>query len=211
MSRAALLTEQQIKEAMSRSLSNRAAARLLNVSFETYRFYAKQYINPDTGLSLFEEHKNQSGKGIGKEPRNGPYRHLHHYLKEGMGKESYAIDKLKDRLIIEGYLAHECSRCGFREHRLIDYKIPLLLYYKNGIKSDWRIENLELLCYNCYFLYIGDVFTKQEQRSLQDFGAPAVQGKVIDFDLDDLTLEQIEQAVAEVAKELNVEDIVVRY
>jgi hypothetical protein len=33
-----------------------------------------------------------------------------------------------------------------------------MLYFRNGDKSDWRLENLELVCYNCAFVYSLDFF-----------------------------------------------------
>lgn len=193
MPKAVMLTEQQIRYAMSRTLSNRGAARFLNVSFPTYRLYAKLYKDEKTGLNLFEAHKNKSGKGIPKFNSLSKEPHLHKLLQDGMSKESYNIGKLKHRLIVEGYVANECCRCGFNEKRVIDYKVPLLLNFKNGVKSDWRLENLEMLCYNCYFLNVGDIFTSKEQRLLEDFGAAINKTKPVDLELDESVLKRIEQ------------------
>jgi hypothetical protein len=33
-----------------------------------------------------------------------------------------------------------------------------MLYFRNGDKTDWRLENLELVCYNCAFVYSLDFF-----------------------------------------------------
>ena len=193
MSKAAMLTEQQIRSAMSRTLSNRGAARFLNVSFPTYRLYAKLYRDPNTGLTLYETHKNKAGKGIPKFSSLAREPHLHLLLKDGMSKESYNIGKLKHRLIIEGYVANQCCRCGFNQKRVVDFKVPLLLNFKNAIKSDWRLENLEMLCYNCYFLNVGDIFTSREQRLLEDFGAARAIDAHVDLDLDEDLLQRIER------------------
>lgn len=194
MPKAAMLTEQQIRNAMAYTLSNRGAARYLNVSFPTYRLYAKIYIDQKTGKTLFELHKNKSGKNIPKFNHLSKEPYLDKLLKDGMSIESYSIGKLKNRLIVEGYLANECSKCGFNEKRIIDFKVPLLLNFKNGVKSDWRFENLEMLCYNCYYLNVGDIFTSREQRLLEDFGtAKTIDNVTPSFDLDDSLLERIEK------------------
>lgn len=193
MPKAVSLTEQQIRYAMGRTRSNRGAARFLNVSFPTYRLYAKLYLDEKTGKTLFELHKNKAGKGIPKFNALSKEPHLHKMLREGMSKESYSIGKLKQRLLIEGYLSNECCRCGFNERRNIDFKVPLLLSFKNGIKTDWRLDNLELLCYNCYYLTVGDIFTSREQRLLEDFGAAKNKTAPVEWDLDKDLFDRIDK------------------
>ena len=59
-------------------------------------------------------------------------------------------DKLKIRLINEGYLKPECAMCG--QSRWLDGEIPLQLDHKNGKKEDNSLRNLRLLCPNCHAL-----------------------------------------------------------
>lgn len=58
--------------------------------------------------------------------------------------------KLKLRLIKEGLLQKKCHRCGINEW--LGYQLSLELEHKNGDRYDNRIENIELLCPNCYSL-----------------------------------------------------------
>jgi len=181
-----MLTEQQIRQAMKSTLSNHAAARYLNVSYPTYRMYAKMYNDQETGKTLFDIHSNPSGKGISKITETGSKEpRLQELLKQGMSIESYSVDKLKNRLLHEGLLTHECNRCGFGEKRVIDLKVPLLLNFKNGKKTDWTLENLEMICYNCYFLYIGDIYNKKQVRAMEDYTAPTAEDNSVDWELDD--------------------------
>jgi len=181
----ASISEQEIRRAMSLSTSNQGAARVLNVSFNTYKLYSSLYTDPETGKTLFELHKNQAGKGVRKFFYNSKDTPLTDLLKQGVNITSYSIDKLKHRLIYEGLLPGCCNKCGFSEARVTDMKVPLLLNYKDRNKSNWTIENLELLCYNCYFLYIGEVFDTQQLGMIEDFGAPIVQKYEPDWELDD--------------------------
>ena len=57
-------------------------------------------------------------------------------------------DKLKVRLIKEGYLDEVCSTCGREDWN--SKTIPLQLSHKNGNPNDNSLRNLELLCPNCH-------------------------------------------------------------
>lgn len=59
------LTKGRILWAIQQTKSITKASELCGVSYITFRKYARLYKN-DEGLSLFEEHKNQCGKGISK-------------------------------------------------------------------------------------------------------------------------------------------------
>ena len=191
---AKLLTEQQIKGAMKHTRSNRAAARFLNVSLPTYRLYAKMYLDPASGKTLYDLHSNKFGKGIPKW-RAGENKEpiLQDLLKKGMSVESYSVEKLKNRLLYEGLLACECAKCGFHEERVLDCKVPLILAFKDNNKWNWLIENLQMLCYNCYFLYVGDLFNKKQLNFLEDAGDTVVQAKQTDWELDDYFLKHFQE------------------
>lgn len=158
-----------ILSAMSRTKSNRAAARYLSVSFVHYKKYAREYKDEETGLSLWEKHKNQSGTGIPKFLVGKSDEPSLQDITEGIASpHSFTPQKIKDRLITEGYLPEECCNCHMAERRVLDYKMPLIMNFKDKNKKNYRIENLELLCYNCYFLTVGDVFDNRQIQGLED-------------------------------------------
>ena len=67
------LSKGRIMWAIEQTLSLTKACELLDVSYPTFKKYAKLYRDED-GISLFEKYKNQSGKGIPKKKmmeRNG--------------------------------------------------------------------------------------------------------------------------------------------
>ena len=109
------LNKEMILAAMGKTKSNRAAARYLNVSYVHYKRWAKLY-ESKTHDNLFEEHKNQSGKGIPKFLRSkGKEPALIDIIEGRIDASSFSPDKLKYRLITEGHLLEECGSCGFHE------------------------------------------------------------------------------------------------
>jgi len=162
------LSPEKIREAMANTRSNKEAARWLGITDITYKKYAKKHIDEATGKSLFEIHKNQAGKGMPKNWVGGQWKkNLDDMLVENQPINSKRILRLKELLMRDGRLGFQCSTCQFSEKRLTDMKAPLLLNFVNGKKSDWRIENLRWLCYNCYFLFIEDPFSNRMLQRIE--------------------------------------------
>ena len=188
------LTEAVIRNAMRHTQSNFQAARYLNVTIETYRKYARLYIDQESGKTLYELHKNNSGKGIKRVRWN--HEISIEKINEIMSSDSYrAINqqKLKARLIYEGILRMECYRCEHNEKRVVDYKQPLILSFKDGNKNNWKVGNLEMLCYNCYFLYVGNLFSEKQIQRLEDANATILKKGEIDWQIDDNFLQHFKE------------------
>jgi hypothetical protein len=191
---------------MKMTKSNMACARYLGISYMHYSRYAKSYIDEETGKTLFALHKNQAGKGIrkflgGKDPDLKAIMDGELYIK------SYNLNRYKDRLIQEGYIEECCNSCGFNEQRVQDYKTPLLIHFKDKNKENWRIENIELLCYNCYFLYIGDVFNEKQIKNIEE-DAPVKKDDTVDWEMDENMLEHFREIG--LADEDDAEDYIAR-
>lgn len=186
-----IIPKEAVERAMKVTLSNRAAARYLNCSFEHYKKYAKLYKDQETGKSLYELHKNQSGRGIPKQLTNkGKEPVLGLLLQNKIPIEHYSPAKIKARLIHEGYIEEKCHHCGFSERRVVDYRVPLLLHFKDNNKKNYTLENLELVCYNCYFLYVGDVLTERQARGIEDY-ITDIDESEYEWELDEYHLERL--------------------
>ena len=164
-----LLTKEDIQRAMNVTRSNRAAARYLHVTYNTYKKYAKLYKNED-GITLLEAHKNQEGKGIPKYANRKINEVPLEDIVEGRVPTEYLdVKEVKRRLIFEAYLEEKCSHCGFSERRVHDTKVPVILNHKDGNKINYHLDNLEFLCYNCSFLYASSAISEDQVEAQEDF------------------------------------------
>ena len=161
-----LLLESDILRAMRVTQSNSAAAKYLGVAKSTYKKYASMYRTDDGFETLYESHLNQSGLGIPKTCLN--YQGFKYSLEDILaGKHpTYPIQRLRNRLISEGFLDEKCEMCGLEERRLTDFRIPLLLSFTDGDNTNWDLDNLQLLCYNCYFFNVGNIIGKRGTTEL---------------------------------------------
>ncbi len=141
-----VLTKRMIEDAVQNTKSNAEAARWLDVSYNTYKKWAKYY-------NLFDNHLNQTGKGINKVRKVTKYE-----LKDILENKytNYSPSLLKKRLIDEGYLQEECSICHWNEERITDNSICLSLDFLDGDSNNYSFTNLRLLCPNCYFTNVGN-------------------------------------------------------
>ena len=181
------LSKEQIVAAQGKTLSNMAAARYLHVSYQHYKKYAKMY-------NLFEGHKNQAGKGIPKYLR-GPKKmpHMLEIIEGRIAASSFEPAKLKYALIEQGYLLDECAVCGFKERRVLDYKSPLLLNFKDNNSNNYSLDNIELLCYNHYFLQVGDIFNKQDEKQIESKQEQYKTTENVEWEVDDYHLQRLKE------------------
>jgi 5-methylcytosine-specific restriction endonuclease McrA len=188
-----LLDRRDIERAIKHTKSNKGAARYLGISFKTYKKIASEYKTED-GKSLYETHNNKAAVGIPKFTNRlsrGPV--LMDILEGGVNTSLISMKEVKMRLISEGYMKEECSCCGYNKQRSIDHKVPLIVYYVDGNKRNWKLENIQFLCYNCYFIHIADVFEEKQINAMEDY--KFIQSKPVDFDLPKIYEEEIKESI----------------
>lgn len=144
------LLESEIISAQDLSSSAAEAASKLGVSYNTYKKYAKLY-------GIMERCKcvDQSGRPKVHNPYRGKYP-LEELL---MGMHpSYPPHKLRKKIILSQIKSETCEICGYSEKRITDNKVPLILAFKDGDRTNHILENLEMVCYNCYHNVYGNLF-----------------------------------------------------
>ena len=199
MPKAKPLIKEQILMAMRHTKSNKSAARYLNCSYIHYKGWAKRYNEFEGGRTLWDVHLNQAGKGIPKYGSGNDavqIRKKFNVLDVVEGRIShhhFKPDFIKVKMIEDGLLKEECAVCGFHERRVNDYKVPLILNFKNNNSNHYNLGNIRFLCYNCFFLNVGDIFNKQDIRQLETHTPIHGTSEAIDFQLDDFQLEQLEK------------------
>lgn len=162
------LSKEQILEAHSKTKSNMAAARFLGMSYSHYKRYAKLYKDTN-GKTLFDTHLNPSGIGIPKFlSKKGEVGNIKDVIEGRISSGHFTPQKIKEKLILEGYLKEECVICKLQERRNTDYRMPLIMNFKDKNKKNYALNNVELYCYNCYFLYVSDIFTAKALEHLED-------------------------------------------
>jgi hypothetical protein len=195
MPKARPLSKNEILNAMNKTKSVRGAARYLNCSYQHLKKWMKFYKDEATGKTLMELHKNPSGKGIPKFLSHAPFGRkepaILDIINGVVDPSNFNPQKIKYRMIEGGYLKEECYKCGFNERRVLDYKMPLLMHFKNGNKQNYTLENVEMLCYNCYYLSVGELFTDKQIEGMEDH--KPTNNTQVDWEVDDYTLERFKE------------------
>ena len=155
MPRKYFFSADEIENSLKECRSVSAAARYLGIDYRTMKRLAEIY-------GLFEKYKNQSGEGIRKS-REGCI-DLQEILNghATIGNKHY----LKKLLIREKVFEEKCCRCGYKEKRIIDHSVPLILDFIDGNQENQQLYNLRLLCPNCYFF---EKVEKKVARILKEY------------------------------------------
>lgn len=147
------LTESEIRYAMRNSRNNTEAAQFLHISSLIYKKYASMYIDAVTGMNLYELHK----VGRKHNTKKGRHRTTATEIIDGDGQYEITTKLLKQKLLEDGEMVDICGICGHSESRLHDGASPTLLVYLDGDRKNYKRENLKLVCYNCHYLYYGNL------------------------------------------------------
>jgi hypothetical protein len=167
-----IILESDIRDAMRVTRSNLQAAKFLGISYNTYKKWAELYIDSESGKTLLELHsawdyetntiKTYIPRGKSRKKTKGRHKQKLEDVLDGKYTK-YPLNHLKQRLWNAGLKPMLCESCGFNHIRVIDGAMPLLLSQKDGNRENYDIDNLEVLCYNCYYLISGNVFGRDKR------------------------------------------------
>ena len=141
-----VITKNMILEAQKHTKSNMAAAKWMNVCYTTYKKWAKYY-------NVFEQHLNQKGDGIKKGFAVRTVNVEDVVLGKRQPPRRWSQSVVKEELIDKGYWQNECSNCGYNEENMATGKTCLGVDFKDGDSKNWLLDNIRLLCSNCYYSF----------------------------------------------------------
>lgn len=135
------ILKSEIEEVQKQSPFASQQARILGCHFTTYKRYCRMY-------GIWKPKPNEKGRRNMYDPSLGKYP-LAEILE---GKHPTVNDwMVKDKLIRSGTFPPKCNICGYDKRRIVDRKICLLLDHIDGDSTNFKKENLQLLCFNCTF------------------------------------------------------------
>ena len=124
----------RIEWAIENSLSLKGAARVLGVSYNTLKKYAKRY-------DLFEQNVNIGGKGVPKTGNLSKYRYKIEDIFACKHPEMPHY-KIQEILIRGGLMVQKCMRCSHDETRDYDQYGPFILDFIDNDGNNHKQENL---------------------------------------------------------------------
>ena len=155
-----MVAKSKIAWAINETTSMKRAAQLLDISYNTFKKYAKLY---EVWQPL------SSSQGV-RMSSTGGFKPVE-LAEIFSGKHpSYSDTKLMHRCFREGYLAEECGNCGYDEYRASDMSKPLMLDYMDDDGTNKDLANLRVLCFNCFYIMKGKrlkVDTPRNVKQLQ--------------------------------------------
>lgn len=139
-------TDEQLIDAVKESLSisqvlSRLGLVVAGGNYKSINGHVKR-LKLDTG--------HFTGQTWNRGVKHAPYKYARPLSEILVEHSTFSTSHLKKRLFKDGVFEEKCYRCNRIEWE--GEPIPLELDHRNGVNTDHRIENLNVLCPNCHAL-----------------------------------------------------------
>lgn len=81
--------------------------------------------------------------------------------------------------------------------------MPLLLHFKDNNSNNYSLDNVQLLCYNHYFLTVGDVFNEKDVKQIETKQEHFGTSEKVEWEVDDYHLQRLKELGLEDEDEIN--------
>jgi hypothetical protein len=65
------------------------------------------------------------------------------------------------------------------------------MHFKDGLKKNYKLDNVQLLCYNCYFLQVGNIFSDRQIQGMEEY--KTINESKVDWEVDDYHLQRLKE------------------
>jgi hypothetical protein len=71
--------------------------------------------------------------------------------------------------------------------------MPLLLHFQDNNSNNYSLDNVQLLCYNHYFLNVGDVFNDKDVKQIESKQEHFGTSEKVEWEVDDYHLQRLKE------------------
>ena len=71
--------------------------------------------------------------------------------------------------------------------------MPLLLHFKDNNSNNYSLDNVQLLCYNHYFLTVGDIFNTKDVKQIETKQEHFGTSEKVEWEVDDYHLQRLKE------------------
>ena len=71
--------------------------------------------------------------------------------------------------------------------------MPLLLHFQDNNSNNYSLDNVQLLCYNHYFLNVGDVFNEKDVKQIESKQEHFGTSEKVEWEVDDYHLQRLKE------------------
>ena len=71
--------------------------------------------------------------------------------------------------------------------------MPLLLHFQDNNSNNYSLDNVQLLCYNHYFLTVGDIFNAKDVKQIETKQEHFGTSEKVEWEVDQYHLDRLKE------------------